>query len=113
VACNAAVQFSIAALVAALEASVHRVVLLDSFRVGAVRCILRATNLEILQELLVPVLGNSGLVSVARVPALAAHAPGWEHPDLFRPQVKRRVRSGRVDLSAVDVSNTRRPKKAR
>lgn len=108
------VLFLIAALAVDLEASVHRAVLLDSFRVDAVPCILHATSLEeVLQEQLVPVLGNRGLGSVAHVPASAVHAPGWERLDLFRLPVKRRVRSGRVAHSAAGVSNTRRQKKAR
>lgn len=107
--CSAAVR-SLIDVPAVLPASVRRAVRRDSSLLVVVPCTLRVLSRVVLREPRAPALASAP--ASASVPA-SVSVLERARLDSFRLRVKRRVRNGRVVSSAVDVSNTQRPKKAR
>jgi len=114
VACSAVVLFLIAVPVVLRVVRARKLVLQGNSPVVVVPCTPRATSpAEGPREQLVP--ASASALVLVRVLVSEAHAPEWVAPRvLFLLRGKRLVRSGQVVVSsAVAVSNTRRPRKAR
>ena len=111
--CSAVVQFLTVAQAEPQVDSVRRAALPDNFPAAVAPCTPRVVSpVEAPQER--PALAlASDRVLVARVLALADHAPAWARPDSFLLRGKLRVDSGRVAHRVVAARLTRRVMKAR